>query len=443
MTEMTGIPGLILAASSSNSGKTTLSLGLQRLFMRKGLKVAPAKTGPDYIDPAFHAVASGHPSINLDPWAMAPDALRARSQKQASGFDMLFVEGVMGLFDGAANGQGSTATLASILKLPVILVLDVKGQAQTAAAIANGIKLHDPDVIIGGVILNRVGSEIHESMLRESFAKVDIPVVGAVRVSEDLSLPSRHLGLVQASEHHELSDKIDRIADHVGQYVDLDQMLAIAQSRVAASQSARSDHTHQLAPLGRHIAIAKDAAFTFIYPHLTSEWQEQGAEISYFSPLKDETPSPDADAIYLPGGYPELYLEQLAVAQNFKASMQTAADAGILIFGECGGYMVLGRAITSKEGVAYPMLDLLPISTSFNKPKLKLGYRKLSHQSDLPWPEVLNAHEFHFSQITWMGEAESLFDAKAATGRDVGPMGQKVGSVFGSFAHIIGPARTG
>lgn len=441
MTAEAGIPGLILAASSSNSGKTTLSLGLQRLFLRQGIKVAPAKTGPDYIDPAFHAVASGEPSINLDPWAMAPDALHARSQKQAAGFDLLFVEGVMGLFDGAANGQGSTATLASTLKLPVILVLDVKGQAQTAAAIANGIKMHDPNVTIGGVILNRVGSEIHEGMLRESFAKIGIPVVGAVRVSDDLSLPSRHLGLVQASEHHELSDKIDRIADHVGKYVDLDQMLSIAHSGQSISVPQGANSGYQLAPLGRHIAVAKDAAFTFIYPHLVSEWHEQGAEISFFSPLADEVPNPEADAIYLPGGYPELYLEKLDAASHFKASMKAAAEANCLIFGECGGYMVLGREITSKEGVAFPMLDLLPISTSFNNPKLKLGYRKLSHKSDLPWPQKLNAHEFHFSQITWMGDAEPLFEAKAATGRDVGVMGQKVGSVHGSFAHIIGPAR--
>ncbi|WP_342635058.1 cobyrinate a,c-diamide synthase [Cohaesibacter intestini] len=440
MRPMTGTPGLILAASSSNSGKTTLSLGLQRLFIRKGLKVAPAKTGPDYIDPAFHAVASGRPSINLDPWAMAPEALRTRSHKQAKGFDMLFVEGVMGLFDGAANGQGSTASLARILNLPVILVLDVKGQAQTAAAIANGIKMHDPNVTIGGVILNRVGSEIHEGMLRDSFDKIGIPVVGAVRVSDDLSLPSRHLGLVQASEHHELSNKIDRIADHVGQYVDLDHMLSIAETGALANEHASAGPDHMLAPLGRHIAIAKDAAFTFIYPHLISEWREQGAEISFFSPLADEIPNPEADAIYLPGGYPELYLEQLDAASHFKASMKAAAKANILIFGECGGYMVLGREITSKEGVAFPMLDLLPISTSFNKPKLKLGYRKLSHKSNLPWPQDLNAHEFHFSQITWMGEAEPLFDAKAATGRDVGAMGQKVGSVHGSFAHIIAPS---
>ena len=439
MTSEQGYPGLILAASSSNSGKTTLSLGLQRLMIRKGIRIAPAKTGPDYIDPAFHTVASGEPSINLDPWAMSPEAIKERAIKQACDHDLLFVEGVMGLFDGAANGQGSTATLARILELPVLLVLDVKGQAQTAAAIAHGIKLHDPKVKIGGVILNRVGTEVHEMMLRDAFDKVSIPVVGAVRVSDDLALPSRHLGLVQASEYDDLSGKIDKIADHVEKYVDLEGMLKIARSAVCKHPGNDSNHNHQLAPLGKHIAIAKDAAFTFIYPHVLSEWKEQGAEISFFSPLNDEAPSSDADAIYLPGGYPELYLEQLAEACCFKAGLKQAADAHKLIFGECGGYMVLGREITSKEGETFSMLDLLPISTSFHHPKLKLGYRKLEHQSDLPWPPKLNAHEFHFSQITWMGEAEPLFHAWASTGRDVGTMGQKVGSVHGSFAHIIGP----
>ena len=432
--------GLILAASSSNAGKTTLSLGLQRLLVRRGLAIAPAKCGPDYIDPAFHAVASGRASINLDPWAMATKDLTARAAAQAQTADLLFVEGVMGLFDGAANGQGSTATLAQALGLPVILVLDVKGQAQTAAAIAKGISSYDPNVTIGGVLLNRVGSAAHEHLLREAFAPLDLPIVGAVRGSDQLQLPSRHLGLVQAGEHDALDGMIDRIADHMAPDVDLDRILGIA-SEVTANQEGAAP-LQRLAPLGQRIAIARDEAFSFIYPHLLGDWRDQGAELSFFSPLADEAPTEEADAIYLPGGYPELHLERLASAHAFRAAMQTAAAKGVLMFGECGGYMTLGRSIISADGVEVPMLGLLPITTSFADTKLSLGYRKLSHQSALPWGPELAAHEFHYATILAMDKAEPLFAARTAADRELPSMGQRVGSVNGSFAHIIAPLKT-
>ncbi|PLW78633.1 cobyrinate a,c-diamide synthase [Cohaesibacter celericrescens] len=434
--------GLILAASSSNSGKTTLSLGLQRLLTRRGLVVAPAKCGPDYIDPAFHAVASGATSINLDPWAMRPVDILSRSESHAFQSEFLFVEGVMGLFDGAAGGQGSTANLARILKLPVLLVLDVKGQAQTAAAIAQGLRRFDFDISIGGVLLNRVGSVAHEMLLREAFAKINLPVMGVVRSSEKLVLPSRHLGLIQANEHSELSDRIDDIADHVGQYVDLDAIIQLANSHTNTTEnhSGALNSPFKLKPIGQRIAIARDEAFTFIYPHLLSDWQEQGAELSFFSPLQDEAPSLDADAIYLPGGYPELHLDALQQATTFRQRMEDAAARSKCIFAECGGYMVLGRSILSKQGCEYAMLNLLPVTTSFQDTKLKLGYRKLTHSSTLPWGESLTAHEFHYATVTWQGICEPLFNAHSAAGKDLGAMGQRIGSVHGSFAHIIAPA---
>ena len=432
--------GFILAASSSNAGKTTLSLGLQRLLTRKGLSVAPAKCGPDYIDPAFHAVASGKTSINLDPWAMTSDDVRMRAFEQSTGSDMLFVEGVMGLFDGAANGKGSTAALARALGLPVILVLDVKGQAQTAAAIAKGICDYDPDITIGGILLNRVGSAAHEALLREAFAPLGLPIIGAVRGSDKLQLPSRHLGLVQAGEYDGLGTMIDTIADHMVDDLDLDCLLGVAKP-IEQKGNIQSMAPNHLSPLGQHIAIARDEAFSFIYPHLLTDWQKQGAEISFFSPLADETPLAGADAIYLPGGYPELHLEKLSKADCFCAAMRTAAEQGKLIFGECGGYMTLGRSIISEDGDEVPMLGLLPITTSFAETKLSLGYRQLSHTSGLPWTRDLAAHEFHYATITQMDKAEPLFTAKTAANRALPPMGQRVGSVHGSFAHIIAPLR--
>lgn len=433
--EATDPVGFILAAASSNSGKTMLSLGLQRLLVRRNVAVAPAKCGPDYIDPAFHKAASGKTSINLDPWAMAADEIRARASGHASGSALLFCEGVMGLFDGAAGGKGSTASLAKILNMPVILVLDVKGQAQTSAALIHGLKSYDPDLEIAGIILNRVGSIHHESLLREAIKPLDIPILGAVRNNPELEMPSRHLGLIQAEEYSDLEARIDAIADHIATNIDLGQLLAVAKS-LTPSQSKAS--YQRLAPLGQHIAIAKDAAFTFLYPHILQDWKEQGAEISFFSPLKDEGPNPEADAIYLPGGYPELHLEQLAAAKRFKQAMREAADAGKCIFGECGGFMILGKEIIGKDGDHQDMVNLLPITTSFSMPRLHLGYRKLSAASGLPWVGKLSAHEFHYANIVWQGEAESLFHATNASGAALAPMGLKQGSVMGSFAHIIG-----
>lgn len=437
--------GLILAASSSNSGKTTLSLGLQRLLLRRGLKVAPAKCGPDYIDPAFHAVASGRVSLNLDPFAMSSDDLRIRAANQMAKADMLFVEGVMGLFDGAAKGRGSTADLARHLKLPTVLVLDVKGQAQTAAAIAHGIRSFDPDIEIAGVVLNRVGSMAHEALLRESFDQVDIPVIGAVRASDKLALPSRHLGLVQAGEHPELDAQIDAIADHMAPDVDLDKLLSLTNGRADHLADLQGETpAKQLPPLGRHIAIARDEAFAFLYPHLVTDWKEQGADISFFSPLADEAPAPEADAIYLPGGYPELHLEALDAAQNFRRAMGKAHDDGLCIYGECGGYMMLGEAIIDAKGISHPGLDLLPVTTSFAAPKLKLGYRQLAPVGGYPWSMPLLAHEFHYSQEPDMNQdpepTARLFHASNASGKQLPDMGHQVGNTFGSYAHVIAPA---
>ncbi|WP_316859690.1 cobyrinate a,c-diamide synthase [uncultured Cohaesibacter sp.] len=433
--------GLILAAANSNSGKTTLSLGLQRLFKRKGIDISPAKCGPDYIDPVFHEIASGRTSINLDPWAMSLIDVQMRARSHVPQGEALFVEGVMGLFDGAAGGRGSTASLAQMLNLPIILVLDVKGQAQTAAAIAQGIKAYDRSLTIAGVLLNRVGSMSHELLLREAFSDMDMPVVGAVRKSDALELPSRHLGLVQAEELKELDRIIDGIADHMEPDINFDAIVEIAHRDRPRSDNVSLLETalKRLPPLGKHIAIARDEAFSFIYSHILDDWWHQGAEISFFSPLRNQMPSMQADAIYLPGGYPELHLSALEEANYFKISMQQAANRNVLIYGECGGYMVLGQSIVSKHGEVVPMLDLLPLQTSFEKRRLSLGYRQVSHDSALPFGQQLTAHEFHYATVLWQDETDALFEATNASGKPLPPMGQRVGTVHGSFAHVIAP----
>lgn len=418
--------GLLIAATASRSGKTTITLGLARALGRKGHALRCAKSGPDYIDPGYLAAASGAPCVNLDGWAMTD----ARLSGLAGGTDLLLVEGAMGLFDGAPpDGRGSSADLAKRLGLPVILIADCASLGQSVAALLRGFTTHDPALDIAGVILNRVGSERHGRILKQAMAGLDIPVLGMVPRAFDIHRPSRHLGLVQASEHFDLDAFLDRVADHVTAHVDLDAVLN------AAGPLQQGPTVPGLPPLADRIAVARDAAFTFTYPHLLDDWHRAGASVSTFSPLADEAPDPAAQAIYLPGGYPELHAQRLTRAGNFRAAMGRAAAAGTIIHGECGGYMVLGHAITDARGIAYPMLGLLDLETSFAKRKLHLGYRQLTPRAG-PFATLLKGHEFHYAS-TLSARGTALFDAADAEGGDLGSIGLVSGTVSGSFAHVI------
>ncbi|NRG16364.1 cobyrinate a,c-diamide synthase [Rhizobiales bacterium] len=423
--------GLILAAPTSGAGKTTLTLALLNAMKSCGIGVSSAKVGPDYIDPAFHAAASGRVCVNLDGFAMRPDLLRELAARQADRAELLVIEGVMGLFDGAADGTGSTADLAALLKLPVVLAVDAAKQSQSVAALVRGFRDHRSDVTVAGVILNRIGSPRHREMIERALGDIGMPVLGAVPRSDALTLPERHLGLVQAGEHGDLAAFLDGAAEHVAGHVDLDALTKIARPVVHA------DAASKLPPLGQRIAIARDTAFAFSYPHMLDGWREQGAEFSFFSPLSDEAPDGTADAIFLPGGYPELHAGKLAAVSNFKAGMKLAAERGALIYGECGGYMTLGQTLIDAEGIAHEMLDLLPLVTSFRKRKLHLGYRKLTPFADLPFGMELTAHEFHYASIVSEGGAERLFSARDALGEDLPAMGLREDRVMGSFAHVI------
>ena len=434
------IPGIVIAAPASNSGKTVVTLALLRALTRKGHAVAAAKTGPDYIDPAFQAAACRDTCINLDPWAMTVAQLKGLAKDHAKDKAFVMCEGVMGLFDGAANGDGSTADLAALTDWPVVLVVDVKGQSASAAAVISGFAKFRDDINVAGVILNRVGSDRHKQMIVDACAKhlPDLPVLGAVRRSEDLILPERHLGLVQAGEHAELDAFLDRAADIISEDIDLDALISlVAKQDNPPKKSAASTPT--IAPLGQHIAVARDAAFAFSYAHILDSWRAAGTEITFFSPLANETPSPDCDAIYLPGGYPELHGETLAAATDFKAAMRDAAMRGVLIYGECGGYMTLGNGLVDATGTRHEMLGLLPLETSFASRRLHLGYREA--QLGIPTPfgpagMKLRGHEFHYA-TTLSEDGMPFCRMKTATGLDLGPAGLVQGNVFGSFFHMI------
>jgi len=425
--------GLVISAPSSGSGKTTVTLGLLAALRRRGLPVVSAKSGPDYIDPAFHEAATGAPCTTLDAWAAGADQLRARAVRQRGSH--LLVEGAMGLFDGAPEvehplGTGSTADVAAALGLPVVLVLDVAGMGQGAAAIAAGLAGFRADVHVAGVILNRLGSARHETMLRGAVETV-LPVLGALPRRDDLALPSRHLGLVQAGERADFDAFIGRAADWVAAGCDIDAILADA----AYVHGAVPPPVH-MAPLGSHISVARDLAFGFAYAHMLDDWRALGAEVSFFSPLTDEGPGLDSDAVFLPGGYPELHAGRLAAADGFRKGMERAARRGALIYGECGGYMALGDGLVDPQGTRHRMLGLLRLETSFAVPKRHLGYRQLSTLGGLPWHGVLRGHEFHYA-TTVRAEGDPLFLAHDAEGADLGEAGLRDGRVMGSFCHVI------
>ncbi len=423
---------IVIAAPSSGAGKTLVTLGLLRAFLRAGICVSSAKAGPDYIDPRFHEAASRRACFNLDGWAMRRALVPDIAAQCAEDSELMLIEGVMGLFDGAAGGGGSTADLAVTLDLPVVLVVDAKSQGQSAAALVKGFAEFRDDCQVAGVIFNRVASPVHADILSGAMEPLGIPVLGAIGEDRDIVVPSRHLGLVQASEHTALETFLDRAGRLLGEGVDLTVLRELA--KPLASTRIQTPY---LPPLGQRIAVARDEAFGFSYPHLLQAWQSAGAEVTTFSPLADEAPAGDADAIYLPGGYPELHAGRLAANARFLDGLRHAAARGALVYGECGGYMTLGDHLIDADGERHAMAGLLPLGTSFEKRGLKLGYRKLSHASSLPWPSHLRGHEFHYSTLAWQGEADPLFEAEDSKGTGLGKIGLQRGNVMGSYAHII------
>lgn len=430
------VPGLIVAAPSSGSGKTVLTLGLLRNWQRSGVAVAPFKSGPDYIDAAFHSAAAGQACINLDIWAMREETLNSCAGAISADAELVVGEGVMGLFDGAVEGGGATADLAAHFALPVVLVVDVRGQGASVAALVEGFANHRADVQVAAVILNHVASARHEAMLRAALLPTTIPVLGAVPRADVLALPARHLGLVQAGEREDLQSFLSSAADLMARHVDCDGLQALAQPLRGSSAASPLP----VAPLGQHIAVARDSAFAFCYEAMLAGWQLAGASLSFFSPLDNEAPNAAADAIYLPGGYPELYAAQLATNQNFLGGLRRAAEAGAWVYGECGGFMVLGDCLIDGDGGRHAMAGLLPVETSLADPRRHLGYRAATLLADAPFAASgaeFRGHEFHYATVTQIGTAPPLFRCRDSSGNDLGESGAAVGKVLGSFVHLI------
>ena len=428
-------PGLLISAPASGTGKTTVTLGLARAWTRAGLAVQPFKSGPDYIDPAFHTAAAGRSSVNLDSWAMNGAMIGALAAR-ADDADLVLAEGSMGLFDGVAKagatGTGASADIAALMGWPVVLVIDVSGQAQSAAAVAHGFSTFRPDVTIAGVILNRVASPRHEALVRAGMEAAGIAVFGALPRRQSVALPERHLGLVQAEEHGALDAVLNEAANFIAEHCDLEGLRAIARA------GARLDGAWAITPPGQRIALARDAAFSFIYPHLLEAWRQAGAEILPFSPLADEAPDASADICWLPGGYPELHGGKLAAAETFCAGLRAFAETRP-VHGECGGYMAMGEALIDRDGTRHPMAGLLGLVTSYEKRKMHLGYRQAVLSGAMPGfaPGArLRGHEFHYSTILAQPDAP-LAEVTDANGIAVAETGSRRGFASGTFFHLV------
>jgi cobyrinic acid a,c-diamide synthase len=418
--------GFILAAPSSGSGKTSLTFGLLAALRKAGTAVQGFKVGPDYIDPHYHALAAGRPCPNLDPWAMTPE--RMKSLLTASDADLCVIEGVMGLFDGAQSGGGSTADLARTLGLPVVLVVDAKGMSGSVAALVHGFSRFDPSIDVAGVILNRVGSDRHESMLREALQDSGIPVLGSLPRLPSLSWPSRHLGLTLPQELPDMDAQARQLASVMAKQFDLSALHALARALPAPGEPESAAAFFPSS--AGSIALASDDAFRFAYPHWLTGREHR------FSPLANQRVPDDADFVFLPGGYPELHAAKLSKADAFWDSLRAAAARGVTIYGECGGYMVLGEALTV-NGTRFPMAGLLPVATHYTTGGARtLGYRSLTAPEDFWAGTALKGHEFHASSAECLAPP-SLFHAADSRQASLGLHGHQISNILGSYIHII------
>ena len=434
---MATAPGLLISAPSSGTGKTTVMLGLLRALAEDGLTVQPFKSGPDYIDPAFHRAAARRPAFNIDTWAM-PRSLIGGISEQSLGADIIVAEGSMGLYDGVATrgetGFGSSAETALKMGWPVVLVIDVGGQAQSAAATALGFKAYNPNLPFAGVILNRCASARHERLARLGMDQAGISVLGVLPRRGDLTLPERHLGLIQAVEHPDLEQAIQGYAAFLRAHVDLNAIKAAARAGPTTTGALPK-------PPAQRIALAQDAAFSFTYPHILTGWRNAGAEILPFSPLADTPPAVDADLVWLPGGYPELHAGRLAANTAYLNGLRRHARSKP-VHGECGGYMALGEALIDKEGTRHQMAGLLGLVTSYEKRKFHLGYRQATLQAPMPGfgqGARLRGHEFHYSTILEEPDAP-LALVGDADGNPVPETGSIRGHTTGTFFHLIAEA---
>jgi len=395
-------PALLIAGTHSGCGKTTVTLGIMAALARRGLMVQPFKCGPDFIDPSLHQMVTGQISRNLDVRMCGAPFVRRTFTNHCPADGCAVVEGVMGLFDG---GEGSAATLARTLDLPVILVIDIRSAAESVAAVVHGFASLDPGLKLAGVICNRVGSDKHRDLVATAIAAhCAVPVIGFLPRREEVSIPSRHLGLHMGEEHPLAGEGLGQLAQLVEQHLDLDLLLQLAgqrQALIADPVAAVPTPPTAVGPRVR-IGVARDAAFCFYYEDNLDLLRAAGADLVFFSPLADRQLPPALDGLYLGGGYPELHCRQLSANRSMIDHINALAEAGRPVYGECGGFMYLCRAIVDLDGQAFPMVGLYPFQSRMQPRLRRLGYRRPVLLDDTflgPAGTVLHGHEFHYSSV--------------------------------------------
>jgi len=427
---------LVIAAPASGSGKTTVTLGLLAALRRRGSRVAPFKVGPDFIDPGHHAAAAGRTSRNLDGWMCGEAAVRASFARGCAGAELAVIEGVMGLFDGAAGDSetGSTAEIAHWLGGRILLVVDARSQARSAAALVKGFVDFDPRLRFAGVIFNRVGSERHAHVLREAIAATTglPPLLGCLPRDAGVELPERHLGLVTAAEQ---SADYPRLADLIEAHIDLDTLVQCAQAPhpqpLSSGERVAKDRERGTQPV--HIAVARDAAFCFCYPENLEMLERAGAELVFFSPLVDQLP-PTIDGLYLPGGYPEIYLDQLAKNGELIEQLRAVAEVGLPIYAECGGLLLLCAGLNGQ-----PLAGIFPAAARLLEKRKALGYREVCFSTDTPLGPAgtrARGHEFHYSELVMPPTVERRYRLSRPGGTDLGPEGFGYRNVLASYIHL-------
>ncbi|MTE12866.1 cobyrinate a,c-diamide synthase [Nocardia aurantiaca] len=434
---MVSTPAVVIAAPASGSGKTTVATGLIGALRRAGHRVAPFKVGPDYIDPGYHGLAAARPGRNLDPVLVGADRVVPLYRYGSEGCDLAVVEGVMGLFDGRIDehstepiAEGSTAQIAAMLGAPVILVVDARGHSQSLAALLHGFATYDSGIRLGGVILNRVGSERHEQVLRAACARVGLPVLGALPRLAELSVPSRHLGLIPAVEHGTAAQAaVDAMTDLVAAHVDLRAVAALAEASVRGeSWDPAAEVTAEEA--GPVVAIAGGPAFTFGYAEHRELLAAAGAQVCVFDPLRDELPSGTAGLV-VPGGFPEEHAAELAANTGLLAAIAEQAGHGLPIHAECAGLLYLTRTLDGHR-----MAGVIDADAEFG-PRLTLGYRDAVALTDSPlWNagERVRGHEFHRTRLTTPGSATAAWAWRSPSGETVRE-GAAVHRVHASYLH--------
>ena len=417
------IPQCLVAAASSGSGKTTFTLGLLRALSRRGLTVQGFKCGPDYIDPKFHRLACGRESVNLDLFMMSPEHVQAVYARHSAGSDATVLEGVMGLYDGYVRDQGSSAEVAATLGLPTILLIDARSSAFSVGAILYGMKHFRPTSEVVGVVFNRVASESHYRFLREAAEEAGVVPLGYLPKTQLLEVPSRHLGL-SLEELSTLDALPETVADLIEQHVQLDRLLELIQR----PRPVLREEAPLSAVEGMKVAVARDQAFNFIYAENLRRLSQLG-ELVYFSPLANEA-VPTSDLVYLPGGYPEFYLDQLATADQTRLTLRDHVQRGGKVLAECGGMMYLCRELRDEQGQAYPMAGILELEATMEQMRLRLGYRKLQLGGQ-EW----RGHEFHYSHIA-SGEEPTKGQQRSARDEEVPTLLYAKGNVRAGYTHL-------